>query len=99
MGNAQWYVVVIHRWGEDMVEMCIKLSGYNQIYMPVLRVASCESCCKVVKILARIQALLIFIAWDVRIYIYMFRGIQTESRGFLSVVFCLTNLKLLPPPL
>ena len=29
----------------------------------------------------------------------MFQDIQTESRGFLSVVFCLTNVKLLPPAL
>ena len=29
----------------------------------------------------------------------MFQDIQNESRGFLSVVFCLTNVKLLPPAL
>ena len=29
----------------------------------------------------------------------MFQDIQTESRGFLLVVFCLTNVKLLPPGL
>ena len=29
----------------------------------------------------------------------MFQDIQTESRGFLSIVFCLTNVKLLPPAL
>ena len=29
----------------------------------------------------------------------MFQDMQNESRGFLSVVFCLTNVKLLPPAL
>ena len=29
----------------------------------------------------------------------MFQDIQTESRGFLSAVFYLTNVKLLPPAL
>ena len=29
----------------------------------------------------------------------MFQDIQIESTGFLSVVFCLTNVKLLPPAL
>ena len=32
MDNTQWYVAVIYRCGEDMVGMCIKLSGYVQIY-------------------------------------------------------------------
>ena len=29
----------------------------------------------------------------------MFQDIRAESRGFLSVVFCLTYVKLLPPAL
>ena len=29
----------------------------------------------------------------------MFQDIQIESTGFLSVVFCLANVKLLPPAL
>ena len=29
----------------------------------------------------------------------MFQDTQIESTGFLSVVFCLTNVKLLPPAL
>ena len=29
---TQWYIaVIIYRYGEDMVGMCIKLSGYLQI--------------------------------------------------------------------
>ena len=39
MDNTLWYVTVICRWGEDMVGMCITLSGYVQIlYMACVAV-------------------------------------------------------------
>ena len=39
MDNTQWYVAVIYRCGEDMVSMCMKLSGYVQILCTHVRIA------------------------------------------------------------
>ena len=93
MNNTLWYGAVIYRWGEDMVGMCIELSGNVQIfYMQCSCIkSSCYSCYKLVRIEFSQDSSIT----DISYIECMFQDIQI----FLSVVFCLTDAKLLPPPL
>ena len=86
MDNTQWYVAIIlvGMWGYK------KLSDYVQILyasVAVFRKA------------VRVELVMISGMTDISCMGCMFQDIQTELRGFLSVVFCLTNVKLLPPAL
>ena len=64
--------------------MCIKLSGYIQIMYS----NTCVGCCKLVDNL--VDSGMIFLEMQTN---------QTLRLGFLSVVYCLTKVKLLPTAL